>query len=199
MIVLTRLFSRNPLKTPGDRRGDEAARALYDAIVDQARQPAFYTDLGVPDSTDGRFDLLALHSFLVFHRLKLDRGATEDLSQRLFDIMAFHLDQSVRISGAGDHGSAKRLKAMGEALMGRYRAYERALAASGPADLEAALERNLYGSGEPPDPLQIRAVATYLRQESRGLADQPLAELLAGRLLFGSPPSAPVSSSESAA
>ncbi|WP_119165506.1 ubiquinol-cytochrome C chaperone family protein [Algihabitans albus] len=196
--MLTRLFSRNPLKTPGDRRGDEAARALYDTIVIQARQPGFYTDMAIPDSVDGRFELLALHSFLVFHRLKQDRSATEDLSQRLFDIMAFHLDQSVRNSGAGDHGSATRLKAMGEALMGRYRAYEQALAAREPSDLEAALTRNLYGSGDQPSPLQIQGMAAYLRREKRDLSDQAIAELLVGRIVFGPPPSVEEASSETA-
>ncbi|WP_375595674.1 ubiquinol-cytochrome C chaperone family protein [Algihabitans albus] len=176
------------MKTPGDRRGDEAARALYDAIVAQARHPRFYTHLAVPDSVDGRFELLALHSFLIFHRLKSDRSVTKDLSQRLFDIMAFHLDQSVRTSGAGDHGSATRLKAMGEALMGRYRAYERALVAQEPQDLEAAIARNLYGSVAEPDLLQTQAMAAYLRQERRSLSDQALPALVAGRAVFGAPP-----------
>lgn len=187
--MLTRLFGGNPLKTPGDRRGDEAARGLYGGIVAQARQPAFYTGLGVSDSVDGRFELLALHSFLVFFRLRADRGATADLSQRLFDIMAFHLDQSVRGSGTGELGAAKRLRAMGEALMGRYRAYERGLAATEPAELESALKRNLYGTGPAPGPLQVEAVAAYVRQQVRTLADQPLAELQAGRVRFDDPPS----------
>ena len=44
------------------------------SIVAQARQPAFYTALGVPDTLDGRFELIALHGFLVMHRLKADAG-----------------------------------------------------------------------------------------------------------------------------
>lgn len=186
--MLTRLFGGNPLKTPGDRRGDEAARALYEALVAQARQPAFYRELGVPDTVDGRFELLALHSFLVFHRLRSDRAATEDLSQRLFDIMAFHLDQAVRGSGPGDLGSAKRLRAMGEALMGRYRAYEAGLLAGEPEQLDEALRRNLFGTISTPDPLQIRGMAAYLRREARGLADQSLTTLQAGAVEFGPPP-----------
>lgn len=186
--MLTRLFRGNPFKTPGDRRGDEAARALYETIVAQARQPSFYTDAGVPDTVDGRFELLALHSFLVFHRLRADRAATEDLSQRLFDIMAFHLDQSVRDSGAGDLGSAKRLKAMGEALMGRYRAYEAALAAAESGALDAALARNLYGTVPDPDPLRVGGMAAYVRREARALAGQTLAALQSGQLAFGAPP-----------
>ncbi len=187
-IVLTRLFGGNPLKTPGDRRGDEAARALYETLVAQARAPVFYTDMAVPDSVDGRFELLALHSFLVFARLKHDRAATADLSQRLFDIMAFHLDQAVRGSGPGELGSAKRLRAMGEALMGRFRAYERGLAAEEPRELEDALRRNLYGAGGTPPPLQVRAMAAYVRSQMRALSDQPLGELQDGRLRFAPPP-----------
>jgi cytochrome b pre-mRNA-processing protein 3 len=194
--MLTRLFAGNSLKTPGDRPGDEAARALYESIVAQARQPAFYTEYGVPDSVDGRFELLALHSFLVFHRLRADRAATEDLAQRLFDIMAFDLDQSVRNSGTGDLGSARRLRAMGEALMGRYRAYESALVAAEPGALDAALARNAFGTVGTPDPLQVAALAAYLRREVRVLADQDLAAMQAGRIVFGGAPG-PVSETAS--
>lgn len=185
--MLTRLFGSNPLKTPGDRRGDEVARRLYEGLVAQARDPRFYTDLGVPDSVDGRFELLALHSFLVFHRLRADRAATEDLAQRLFDIMAFHLDQSVRTSGPGDLGSAKRLRAMGEALMGRYRAYEAGLAAGEPQALEEALRRNLLGTVPAPDPLQVRALAAYVRASVAASAEKPLAALQAGGAIFAEP------------
>ena len=46
------------------------AEALYLAIVTQARRPIFFVELGVPDTVDGRFDLIVVHSYLVVRRLK---------------------------------------------------------------------------------------------------------------------------------
>ena len=42
---------------------------LYGAIVAQARLPEFYRKLGIPDSLEGRFGLLALNLFAVLHAL----------------------------------------------------------------------------------------------------------------------------------
>ncbi len=61
--------------------------AIYGMIVTQAREPLFYRDLGVPDTVNGRFDLLVLHLWMVLRRLKpidqaLAAGA-EPLAQAL--------------------------------------------------------------------------------------------------------------------
>ena len=72
--MLNRLFRRKDY--------DAVARRLYDAIVAQARRPEFYRDWGVPDTLDGRFDMIALHSFLVMHRLKQDHEATAEYRSR---------------------------------------------------------------------------------------------------------------------
>ena len=47
------------------KQHNPAAVALYRCIVEQARQPDFYTHHGVPDSLDGRFDMIVLHIALV--------------------------------------------------------------------------------------------------------------------------------------
>ena len=80
---------------------EESARTLYAQIVAQARQPAFFRDCGLPDTIDGRFDLLVLHVFLVMHRLKQDRADTAELSQALFDVLFQDMDESLRELGAG--------------------------------------------------------------------------------------------------
>ena len=55
------------------RKPQVAARgtieAIYGMIVTQAREPLFYRDLGVPDTVNGRFDLLVLHLWMVLGRL----------------------------------------------------------------------------------------------------------------------------------
>jgi cytochrome b pre-mRNA-processing protein 3 len=140
---------------------DPHARILYERIVSQARQPGFYRDCGVPDTVDGRFELIALHTFLVLHRLKAEPGDTEELGQALFDVMFQDMDQSLRELGAGDLGVGPRVKRMAQGLYGRIAAYEAGL--DGPeSELEAGLQRNLFGTVTP-EPGQVQAMAAYLR------------------------------------
>ena len=48
--------------------------ALYGMIVAQARSAAFYADYGVPDTVQGRFDLIVLHLVLLLSRLARENG-----------------------------------------------------------------------------------------------------------------------------
>ncbi len=177
-MVLGRWFRRDGQGAP--------ARSLYRKLVVQARRPEFYRDCGVPDTLDGRFELIALHAFLVLHRLKAGRPDSEDLAQALFDTMFLDMDQSLRELGAGDLGVGPRIKRMAQGLYGRIAAYQAGL--EGPAaELEAALARNLYGTVEP-GPGSLREMATYLRRESVALAAQDGAARAAGDLKFGAPP-----------
>ena len=88
--------------------------AIYGMIVTQAREPLFYRDLGVPDTVNGRFDLLVLHLWMVLGRLKSLPGGTE-LSQALFDRFCNDMDDNLREMGVGDLTVPKRMQAFGEA------------------------------------------------------------------------------------
>ncbi len=179
-MVLGGLFKRDPQAA--------RARALYQGIVAQARQPGFYRDCGVPDSVDGRFELIALHAFLVLHRLKSDPGDTGDLGQALFDIMFQDMDQSLRELGVGDLGVGPKVKRMAQGLYGRIAAYEAGL--SGPAaELEAALRRNLFGTVIP-EPAQVGAMAAYLRGAVEALSQWEPAKIEAAGPEYGPPPGA---------
>ena len=112
---------------------------LYNACVLQARQPEFYSAFGVPDTVDGRFDLLLLHVFMLMHRL--DHEA--DAKQELFDLMFADMDRSLREMGVGDMSISRKIKPMISAFYGRGQAYQRALDADD-TTLAATLRRNLY-------------------------------------------------------
>ena len=127
------------------RAAGDAARALYERAVVQARQPVFYASFGVPDSLDGRFDMVALHVFLLLHRLKQEGKTAARLAQCLFDVMFDDMDESLRELGAGDLGVGRRVKAMAKALYGRLAAYQAGLAGDD-RELAAALARNLFGT-----------------------------------------------------
>jgi cytochrome b pre-mRNA-processing protein 3 len=176
-MPFARLFQR--------RRRGHAAHALYAATVVQARQPEFYTRFAVADTVDGRFDVLALHAFLLLRRLGIVAGPGAEearaLSQAVFDLMFADMDQNLREIGVGDLSVGKKVRQMAEAFYGRINAYEAAL--DGPPDVAPAalaegLARNLY-RGAPPAAECVAALALYVLGQwdhLKGLADAALCE-----------------------
>ncbi len=162
-----------------------AAELAYSRVVEQARQPVFFTDLGVPDTLDGRFELLCVHAFLYLHRLKAEGAPAARLGQAFFDTMFLDLDRGLRELGTGDLSVGRQVKRMVQGFYGRIRAYEEGLDA-GDEVLRAALARNLYGTVAPPE-AALPAIAAYLRRAAAALARQQADELLAGRVSFAPP------------
>ncbi|HJP21109.1 MAG TPA: ubiquinol-cytochrome C chaperone family protein [Alphaproteobacteria bacterium] len=168
---------------------------LYRAVVAQARMGAFYEHLGVPDTLDGRYDLLVLHCHLVARRLRLEDAAGVALGQALFDLMMADMDRSLREMGVGDLSVGSRVKAMARAYYGRAKAYDEALAAAGPPEnyLSAALRRNVYGSladDRGPQAAQLAALAGHVLAQIDHLAATERQALLAGEVDFLPPPGA---------
>jgi cytochrome b pre-mRNA-processing protein 3 len=176
------LFNRLRLR----RRRQAAAHALYSAAVEAARRPGFYVERGVPDTLDGRFDLVVVHAWLVIRRLKDLGQPGRDLSQELFDLMFADMDQNLRELGVGDLSVGNKVKQMAKAFYGRVAAYDHGLAA-GQADLEAALARNLYGTVTV-RPDQLSAMADWLRREATAIDTQAAEALLDGRVTFAVDP-----------
>src|SRR6266581_9526463 len=166
----------------------KAAELAYGRVVEQARLPGFFIDGGVPDTVDGRFELICLHAFLYLHRLKREQPQAAPLGQWFFDTMFADFDRSLREMGTGDLSVGREIKRMAEAFYGRIAAYEQGLAEGDPV-LEAALARNLFGTA-PAKPALLEAMAGYVRREAARLNEEDGEELLAGRLSFGDPPRA---------
>jgi cytochrome b pre-mRNA-processing protein 3 len=135
-------------------RKREGAR-LYDLLVERARAPVFFRDFAVPDSIDGRFDMVALHGWLALSALKA--AGEGEAAQGLTDAIFIGFDEAMREQGAGDMGLSRKMKAFAGAFFGRIAAYETA------ADTDAlatALARNLYrGAGVDG---RSRALAAYV-------------------------------------
>ena len=162
---------------------DAAARA-YARVVEQARRPKFFTGYGVPDTLDGRFELVCLHAFFYLHRLKGEAAAAA-VGQAFFDAMFADFDRSLREIGTGDLSVGRQVNRMAEAFYGRIRAYEEGLAGDDAA-LGAALSRNLYGTA-PARVEQVAGMAAYMRREAQRLAGEPATALIAGTIEFGPP------------
>jgi cytochrome b pre-mRNA-processing protein 3 len=163
----------------------DAADLAYRCVVRHARRPVFFTDYGIPDSLDGRFELICLHAFLYLHRLKAERPQASRVCQSFFDRMFADFDRSLREMGTGDLSVGKHVKRMTRAFYGRILAYEKGLS-GGDELLGAAVARNLYGTVAGSAPA-IGAMATYIREAVDGLRRQSAAELLAGHVSFAAP------------
>jgi len=156
----------------------------YECVVEQARRPEFFTRDGVPDTLDGRFELVCLHAFLYLRRLKSEPEAAP-VGQEFFDTMFADFDRSLREIGTGDLSVGRQVTRMAEAFYGRVRAYEQGLD-SDDSTLGAALLRNLYGTASA-SAEQVARIAGYLRREARRLESEPAAQLIAGAVVFGTP------------
>jgi len=164
----------------------DAADLAYRCVVEQARQPIFFTDYGVPDTLDGRFELICLHAFLYLHRLKTEGPQASPIRQSFFDRMFADFDRALREMGTGDLSVGKHVKRMVLAFYGRVRAYEEGLA-GGEGVLGAALVRNVFGTVCESSPFAVM-LARYVRGAARELGRQSAADLQAGRILFEAPP-----------
>ncbi|MBK1697938.1 ubiquinol-cytochrome C chaperone family protein [Rhodovibrio salinarum] len=167
------------------RRRPEAKPAadLYTKAVAQARQPGFYTELEVPDTLDGRFELVALHVYLLLRRLRADHRRTGRLAQQVFDVMFEDMDGSVRELGVSDPGVGPRVKKMARNFYGRIKAYDAGLDGHR-AELREALRRNLYGNVDAVSEATLEAVADYMARTDAALADASLDGLMRGTVDF---------------
>jgi cytochrome b pre-mRNA-processing protein 3 len=153
---------------PWQRAKDASIPAVYGMIVAQARAPALYRRYGVPDTVDGRFDMLVLHVVLVMRRLEREPGVARDLGQGIFDRFCNDLDGNLREMGVGDLAVPREMRRMAAAFYGRQSAYSAALAEREDRELENALARNIYGDasarghGSAQLAAYVRALANWL-------------------------------------
>lgn len=159
---------------------------IYNAIVEQARRPQFYDSLEVPDTIDGRFDLIVLHAGLYLPRLKSVPGEGKSLAQATFDQMLANLDQNLRELGAGDIAVPKKMQNMVQAFYGRATAYDAALKGGDVGALRAALHRNVYRGIAVQQP-KLDALATYVRAASEALKAANDTDILAGTFAWPAP------------
>jgi cytochrome b pre-mRNA-processing protein 3 len=145
------------------------AETLFEALNEQARRPEFFEHFEVPDTVEGRFEILALHVFLAIRRLKRDAPASDRLSKALQEAFFRRLDHALRELGVGDLSIGRKIRGLAEAFYGRASAYERAIG-EGDAALAAALARNVHESA---DAARGRLLADYVMKADLQLAGRP--------------------------
>jgi cytochrome b pre-mRNA-processing protein 3 len=159
------------------------AAELYSEVVATARAPVFYADLGVPDSIEGRYEMIVLHLVLLLRRMRQPDAKRKRLAQALVDFMAADLDRSIRELGVGDMSVGKFMKRLGEGLFGRAAAYDKALDDRDIPALEVAVLRNIFDGYEPGERI-LAIIACYVQAQYDHLAGQPIEPIAAGHVAF---------------
>jgi cytochrome b pre-mRNA-processing protein 3 len=168
----------------GRGRHERVGFQLYTQAVRAAREPYFYAELGVPDTLDGRFDLVGLYVCMVIRRLRILPPKGPRVAQAVFDAMFSDMDINLREMGVSDMAIAKKVRAMWEAFHGRAYAYEEPLAAHDPEALAAALIRNIWRGEAAAGALETARIALA---QMHALEQAPEADMLAGRISFDAP------------
>ncbi|MGE0754485.1 MAG: ubiquinol-cytochrome C chaperone family protein [Alphaproteobacteria bacterium] len=159
------------------------AHAAYNALVNQARSPWFYARQNVPDTVDGRFDLIVLHLFLLANRLQQDVSTqTSEFVRVLSEVFFADMDRSLREMGSTDTGTGKRVNAMAQAFYGRLQTYEKHI--GNPQAMKESLRRNLYRESDAVEDAQLDALMAYVERNRDHLHTQSLDDLLAGKASF---------------
>ena len=128
------------------RRDRAAAERIYTASVVAARRPQLYLAFGVPDTLQGRFEMVALHLFPILHRLMHDPGDDPELARLVSESFVADMDASFREMGVGDLSVAKRMNALYRSFAGRMNAYKRGVEEGEEALLDA-VARNVFPDG----------------------------------------------------
>jgi cytochrome b pre-mRNA-processing protein 3 len=149
------------------------AEELYGSVVAAARQPAFYGTIGVPDTPEGRFELVALHLYLALEGLRGSASpGAEDLKQRMIEVFVVDMDDCMREMGVGDLTVPKKVKRAAAAFYERATIYQRDSADGQESDLAASVLRYIFADAATRVDAS-RALARYVRMASAALEIKP--------------------------
>lgn len=160
----------------------DTAYSAYTALVEQARQPAFYINSAVPDTLDGRFDMIVMHIMLIFRRFNAGDEKARAFGQHIFDIFIQDMDRSLREIGVGDVSIPKKMKKIGRSYYGRSDVYTDALDRRDPDALADAIDRNIFTDETNVAASQL--LAGYMIRADDLLAGQSVSDLLAGKFAW---------------
>jgi cytochrome b pre-mRNA-processing protein 3 len=163
-----------------------AVEAIYERVVAAARRPHLYSAYGVPDTVEGRYEMVVAHLVVVLERLRAEGDATAPLTRDLIERFVTDMDDCMREIGVGDLSVGKKVRRAAAGLWERAEYYRRALApdADGAA-LEVALAAAFpAGAGLSPPADAARLLAAELRAIAAGIADTELDAIIAGEAVL---------------
>ena len=158
------------------KKVDPRIDPIYTALVEQSRWPDLYKRYEVPDTLEGRYDMLVLHMALYLRRLNQETGPIRDLGRDVLERMFEDMDHALREMGVGDLSVPKKMKSMAEVFYGRASVYDAALTELNIQNLKEALLRNVYG-GAADKSYKAAELSEYIRGFVRELEHKSVDEL----------------------
>lgn len=164
------------------------AQQFYGSIVAQARREEFYRCWHVPDTINGRFDMIVLHLFLVLRRLHQEGEDGTQAGRLIIEAFFSDMDNSVREQGAGDLAVPKHVRKMADAFYGRLLSYKKSEESGDRKMLVEALKRNFFpdlAGGENGQETQTaEAIARYMQDAKESLRNMSFERLRTGPIAF---------------
>jgi cytochrome b pre-mRNA-processing protein 3 len=156
------------------------AGALYDAVVAEARRPAWYREGGVADTMDGRFAVLSTLTALAI--LRLEDGGEDAVRHSVAVTESFiaDMDAQMREQGFGDPSIGKQVRTMVGALASRVDWWRRARA--GEMDWSDAVRFSIYRDDPPESEAAVTFSSEALRRFDEGLGGIADRELIEGHI-----------------
>ncbi|PHS26052.1 MAG: ubiquinol-cytochrome C chaperone [Robiginitomaculum sp.] len=167
MALFSRLFKKNKVRAKG--------KWLYEQALAASRRVSLYKAGGVPDTVDGRFDLLVIHVWMLIRRLNALEA--HPLGQEVFDAMFNDMDNALRELGISDTAVGKRIKDMAKVFYGRTELYNAAQERGDAEALAVTLERNIFSDMENKGPLG-QAMAAHMQAIENAMSAQALENIL---------------------
>ncbi len=159
-----------------------AAHRLYSKAVNHARYPLYYEQLGVPDTPEGRFEILALHVGLIIRRLVEDRAAGDEVAQALVNLMISDLDDNLRELGVGDLSVGKQVKRLASQFNARMGVLTKAFDGDDRECLRPMLMTNTYHGVASPSADHVSVLMRICEALESRLKRQSIDDLAKGEL-----------------
>ena len=172
-------------------RQPSQASQLYGAVVAQARQPRFFAEFGVPDTLEGRYEMIVVHLHALTERLQQEGEAGQALARDVLEIFVAEMDDSLREVGVGDMAVPRRIKRAAAGIYDRFGDYSAGLRET-EGSLPAALALHIFGIADgttESTSLEVQhgcqALATYMRRMAEHISKQPASRIMTGKIDFG--------------
>lgn len=165
-----------------DNSCEQAVEDVYGVLFMQALEPVFFSDYGIEDTFEGRFDCLLLHVFMAMH-VSLSHADGEAFNQTLFDVLFRDMDQALREIGKGDMGLPKQMRRMMKAFNGRMNRYHDAMNADDVQNaLKSAIQDNVFGEQANVDDKALDGLSLYMMDNISAMIKVGALSLIAGHI-----------------
>jgi len=153
------------------------AHNFYGSIVALSRAPDLYLKFGVPDTVEGRFEILVLHMFAALERLSHENSAQRKLNQDLVNLFFTDMDTSERELGVGDLKVPKKMRTLAAVFEERIEAYKTAFDDAEMHALSDEFEQNIY-NGMATSQKSAKKLSGYTHTLRTKMADTPINEFM---------------------